>query len=127
MTADTKILLIEDEPEIRRFLRVSLTERGYEISEATNGAEGLQLAVSKSPDVIILDLGLPDMDGKDVARQLREWSNIPIIILSARDQETDKTDALDIGADDYLTKPFGIMELLARIRVALRHSSRTAS
>jgi two-component system, OmpR family, KDP operon response regulator KdpE len=123
---DPKILLIEDEPEIRRFLRVSLTDKGYQISEATNGAEGLQLAASKSPDVVILDLGLPDMDGKDVARQLREWSSVPIIILSARDQEMDKIDALDIGADDYLTKPFGIMELLARIRVALRHSAKTA-
>jgi len=118
--AKKKVLVIEDEPEIRRFLRVSLTEHGYTALEAVEGAEGLTLAAAEKPDLVILDLGLPDMDGTEVAQRIREWSKVPIIILSARGQETDKVAALDIGADDYLTKPFGIQELLARMRVALR-------
>ena len=118
--AKKKVLVIEDEPEIRRFLRVSLTEHGYAPLEAVEGAEGLTLAAAEKPDLVILDLGLPDMDGTEVASRIREWSSVPIIILSARGQETDKVTALDIGADDYLTKPFGIQELLARMRVALR-------
>ncbi|MBS1957583.1 MAG: response regulator [Cyanobacteria bacterium SZAS-4] len=118
------ILVVEDEPEIRRFLRVSLTGNGYQILEATKGEEALTLAADKKPDVIILDLGLPDIDGTEVAGKIREWSQVPIIILSARNQEVDKVAALDLGADDYLTKPFGVYELLARIKVALKHASR---
>src|SRR5262249_44546887 len=115
-----KVLVIEDEPEIRRFLRVSLTEHGYTPMEAVEGAEGVALAAAEKPDLVILDLGLPDMDGTEVAQRIREWSKVPIIILSARGQESDKVTALDMGADDYLTKPFGVQELLARMRVALR-------
>ncbi|MBI2812394.1 MAG: response regulator [Candidatus Melainabacteria bacterium] len=117
------ILIVEDEPEIRRFLRVSLTSNGYQLLEATRGAEALQLAAEKKPQLIILDLGLPDLDGTEVARKIREWSQVPIIILSARNQEVDKVTALELGADDYLTKPFGVYELLARIKVALKHAS----
>lgn len=116
----TRVLIIEDEPEIRRFLRVSLSEHGYLTLEAGEGGEGLTMAAAERPDLVILDLGLPDMDGMDVAKRIREWSKVPIIILSARGQETDKVTALDSGADDYLTKPFGVQELLARMRVALR-------
>jgi two-component system KDP operon response regulator KdpE len=119
-----KILVIEDEPEIRRFLRVSLTNNGYEALEATKGEEGIKLAASSKPQVVILDLGLPDMDGTEVAKKLREWSDVPIIVLSARDGENDKVNLLSVGADDYLTKPFGVPELLARINVALRHASK---
>ena len=119
-----KILVIEDEPEIRRFLRVSLTNNGFEALEATKGEEGISLAASAKPEVVILDLGLPDMDGTQVAKKLREWSDVPIIVLSARDGENDKVNLLAIGADDYLTKPFGVPELLARIHVALRHAAR---
>ena len=115
-----RILLIEDDPQIRRFLRASLGVQGYELIEAETGNEGLALAASQVPDVIILDLGLPDLEGLEVIRRLREWSSMPIIILSARGQERDKVANLDAGADDYLTKPFGMAELLARIRVALR-------
>ncbi|MBI3467203.1 MAG: response regulator [Planctomycetes bacterium] len=118
-----RILLIEDEQEIRRFLRVSLTARGYELLECTTGREGVLQAASQPPDAIILDLGLPDIDGMDVIRQVREWSGVPIIVLSARGQEQQKVAALDAGADDYLTKPFGVGELLARLRVALRHAA----
>jgi two-component system KDP operon response regulator KdpE len=120
------ILLIEDELPIRRFLRATLTSHAYQLVEATTGQEGLAQVASHQPDVIILDLGLPDIDGLDVTRQLREWTQTPIIVLSARGQERDKVAALDAGADDYLTKPFGVEELLARIRVALRHLARTA-
>ncbi len=120
------ILLVEDEPQIRRFLRVTLGEHGYRLVEASTGREGLTQVTTQPPDLIILDLGLPDMDGLDFARQVREWSTVPIIVLSARGQEKDKVAALDIGADDYLTKPFGVGELLARLRVALRHTARTA-
>jgi two-component system KDP operon response regulator KdpE len=119
--ADALILLIEDEPQMRRFLRVTLQSCGYRLVEAATGEEGLAHAATRSPDVILLDLGLPDLDGLEVTRRLREWSAVPIIVLSAREQERDKVGALDAGADDYLTKPFGAEELLARIRVALRH------
>lgn len=120
-TEGPKILLIEDEQEIRRFLRVSLNGHGYRLLESANGRDGVMQAASQQPDLIILDLGLPDIDGMEVISQVREWSKIPIIILSARGQEHQKVDALDAGADDYLTKPFSIGELVARIRVALRH------
>ncbi len=116
------ILLVEDDPHIRRFLRASLVTQGYELLEAGTGREGLALAASRVPDVILLDLGLPDMEGIEVIRQLRAWSGVPIIILSARGQERDKVLNLDAGADDYLTKPFGVGELLARMRVALRRA-----
>jgi two-component system KDP operon response regulator KdpE len=121
--ANPLILIIEDEPEIRRFLRVSLTNNGYQLLEAAKGQEGLDLAAEKKPSLIILDLGLPDMDGTEVASKIRQWSQVPIIILSARDQEGDKVKALEIGADDYLTKPFGVFELMARIKVALKHAT----
>ena len=114
------ILLIEDDPQIRRFLRASLVTQGYDLIEAGTGREGLALAASRVPDMVLLDLGLPDMEGMEVIIQLRTWSHVPIIILSARGQERDKVANLDAGADDYLTKPFGVGELLARIRVALR-------
>ncbi|MCU0685149.1 MAG: response regulator [Polyangiaceae bacterium] len=120
MTTEATLLLIEDEPQVRRFLRNTLPAHGYRLLEAETGAEGLQKASEHTPEVILLDLGLPDIDGTEVARRLREWSKAPIIVLSARGQETDKVEALDAGADDYLTKPFGTAELLARIRVALR-------
>jgi len=115
------ILLIEDEPQMQRFLRIVLQGQGYSFIEAQTGQEGLVQAATRSPDIILLDLGLPDIDGLEVTRRLREWSDIPIIVISAREQEQDKIKALDAGADDYLTKPFGAGELLARIRVAMRH------
>lgn len=115
------ILLIEDEPQMSRFLRITLQGHGYRLIDATTGAEGLIQAATRNPDVVLLDLGLPDMDGIDVTKRLREWSLVPVIVISAREQEDDKVKALDAGADDYLTKPFGAGELLARIRVALRH------
>jgi two-component system KDP operon response regulator KdpE len=120
------ILVIEDELPIRRFLRATLTNHAYQLIEAATGHDGLAQAASRQPDLIVLDLGLPDIDGLDVTQQLREWSQTPIIVLSARGQERDKVAALDAGADDYLTKPFGVEELLARIRVALRHLTRAA-
>ena len=115
------ILLIEDEPQMRRFLRVSLQSQGYDLIEASSGEEGIVQSATRKPDVILLDLGLPDLDGLEVLGRIREWSQTPVIILSAREQEQDKIRALDAGADDYLTKPFSAGELLARIRVALRH------
>jgi two-component system KDP operon response regulator KdpE len=118
------ILVIDDEPQILRAIRTILTEKQFQVNTASRGEEGLALAAASEPDLIILDLGLPDMDGVEVCQRLREWTQIPIIILSVRDSERDKVAALDMGADDYLTKPFGIEELLARVRVALRHSSR---
>lgn len=121
-TNDPLVLVIEDETPIRRFLRASLAEEGYRIEEATSGEEGIKKAVAQPPDFVILDLGLPGLDGQDVLRRLREWLTAPIIILSARDQEKQKVEALDAGADDYLTKPFGMGELLARMRTALRHA-----
>jgi two-component system KDP operon response regulator KdpE len=121
-----RILVIDDERAIRRFLRVSLTAHGYQVFEASTAQEGLETTAAVRPDLIILDLGLPDLDGIDVTRQLREWSKIPIVILSVRGQDDDKIAALDAGADDYLTKPFSTGELLARIRVAMRHGTRPA-
>jgi two-component system KDP operon response regulator KdpE len=116
-------LLIEDEMEMRRFLRAALQSHDYQLVEATTAREGLAQAAGRNPDVILLDLGLPDGDGIDLTRRIREWSKVPIIVLSARGREEDKVAALDAGADDYLTKPFGVGELLARLRVALRHST----
>jgi two-component system KDP operon response regulator KdpE len=123
--ADEKgqILLIEDESQMRRFLRVILQGHGYKVVESVTGENGLNEAAVRNPDVILLDLGLPDIDGLVVTQRLREWSEIPIIVISAREQEMDKVKALDAGADDYLTKPFGVGELLARIRVAMRHKA----
>ena len=118
---DLQVLLVEDEPQMRRFLRSSLPAHGYELVEAGSGREAIAQAGARNPDIILVDLGLPDMDGVEVTRQLREFSKAPIIVLSARGQERDKVDALDAGADDYLTKPFGLSELLARMRVARRH------
>src|SRR4051795_4944163 len=127
MSADRpRVLLIEDEPEIRQFIRVSLDASDYLVQEATTGREGLLQCRSQPPDVVVLDLGLPDISGFEVIQQLRVWSTVPIIIVSARGQETDKVAALDAGADDYLTKPFGVGELLARLRVMLRRQARTA-
>jgi len=120
------ILLVEDEPQMRRFLRAALTSNDYRLVEAATAKEGLAHAAARNPDLILLDLGLPDRDGLEVARELREWSTTPIIVISARGQEQDKVKALGLGADDYLTKPFGVDELLARIRVALRHAARAA-
>ncbi|HLK14638.1 MAG TPA: response regulator, partial [Fimbriimonadaceae bacterium] len=122
MAEPTKILVIDDEVAIRRFLRASLDPKHYDLLEAGDGASGMRTAASENPSVLLLDLGLPDMDGIDVVRKLREWSQVPVIVLSARGQERDKVAALDAGADDYLTKPFGIGELMARIRVAVRHA-----
>jgi two-component system, OmpR family, KDP operon response regulator KdpE len=121
------ILVIEDEQPIRRFLRASLTTEGYRLVEAATGEEGLRLAAQQPPDLVILDLGLPGLDGQEVLRQLREWLSAPIIVLSAREHETQKIQALDNGADDYVTKPFGIGELLARMRTALRHANQTGT
>jgi len=121
------VLVVEDEPQVMRFLRVSLPSQGYRLVEASSAEKALVEAASWSPDLVLLDLGLPDMDGVDVARRLREWSKAPIIVLSARGQEKDKIQALDAGADDYLTKPFGVGELLARMRVALRNAARSAA
>ena len=116
------MLIIDDEVSIRRLLRHSLDAKDYELLEAENGRQGIQLAATENPAVILLDLGLPDIDGVEVARSIREFSEVPIIVLSARGREQDKIDALDSGANDYVTKPFGIGELLARVRVALRYS-----
>ncbi len=126
MTNAPHILVIDDEPQILRAIRTILTEKGFRVTTASRGEEGLTLAATNEPDLIILDLGLPDMDGVEVCTRLREWTQTPIIILSVRDSERDKVAALDMGADDYLTKPFGIEELLARVRVALRHSGRAS-
>lgn len=121
------VLLVEDELQMRRFLRASLKSRGYRLVESETGSDALAQAATHNPDVVLLDLGLPDMDGLEVTRRLREWTATPIIVLSARGQEEDKIGALDGGADDYLTKPFSVPELLARIRVALRHKARTGA
>lgn len=121
------ILLIEDEPQMRRFLRITLQSQGYRLVEAATAQEGLMQASTRNPDVVLLDLGLPDLDGLEVTKRLREWTQTPIIVISAREQEQDKVRALDAGADDYLTKPFNAGELLARIRVALRHLARRSA
>ena len=123
---DPVVVLIEDEPQIRRFLRATLTSQGYRLFEAATAADGLVEVASRQPDVVIVDLGLPDLDGLEVIRRLREWSKVPVIVLSARGQERDKVTALDAGADDYVSKPFSAGELLARLRVALRHAAGAA-
>ncbi|RNC29167.1 MAG: KDP operon transcriptional regulatory protein KdpE [Candidatus Dichloromethanomonas elyunquensis] len=121
-TNGPRVLIVDDESQIRRFLRVSLTSHGYEVKDVGTGKEALDEAVIFGPELIILDLGLPDLDGLEVLRLVRDWSKVPIIVLSAKEQEAAKISALDSGADDYVTKPFGLGELLARIRAALRHS-----
>jgi two-component system KDP operon response regulator KdpE len=121
------VLVVEDEPEIRRFLRTSLGAEGYRVVEAETGERGAIEAGTQKPDLAIVDLGLPDIDGVEVIRRIRAWSPMPIVVLSARAQEQSKVGALDAGADDYITKPFGVGELLARVRVALRHASRAPS
>ena len=120
---NSRILVVDDEPEIRRFLRASLRAQQYEVLEASNGTQALELVTQRQPDLMILDLGLPDIDGVEITRRIREWSQVPIIILSVRDREKDKIEALDVGADDYLTKPFGVGELMARMRVVMRRIS----
>ncbi len=122
---ESTILVIEDEAPIRHFIQTTLSGAGYRVVDAESGKEGLTQAMAWNPDVVLLDLGLPDIDGLEVIRRLREWTSRPIIVLTARSQEHDKVAALDLGADDYLTKPFGIEELLARMRVALRRTART--
>ena len=121
-----RVLVVDDEKAIRRFLHAALTAQGYVVSEAADGWEALNAVIAQRPEIVILDLGLPDMDGVEVTRRLREWTQIPIIILSVREQETDKISALDAGADDYLTKPFSSGELMARMRVAIRRSAQAA-
>ena len=120
-----RVLVIDDEPQIRKLLKVSLGAHGYDVHESMSGMDSVVQAADIKPDLVILDLGLPDIDGKEVVRRLREWSDVPILILTARDQEKEKIDALDSGADDYITKPFSIGELLARIRVSMRRSAHT--
>lgn len=120
-----RVLVIDDEPQIRKLLKVSLAAHGYDIHEAVTGADAVIQVANIKPDLVILDLGLPDMDGKEVMRRLREWSDVPVLVLTARDQEKEKIDALDAGADDYITKPFSIGELLARMRVSVRRSAHT--
>jgi len=127
VTPGPLILVIEDEPQVRRFLRATLGSHGYRVVEVTTAQEALAEATTRIPDVVLLDLGLPDLDGIEVVGRLREWATMPIIVVSARGKEEDKIHALDAGADDYLTKPFGAGELLARIRVALRHRGRAAA
>lgn len=122
MTGKIQVLLIEDDKSIASFIITSLSGNGYRVTHALNGKEGLSLAASKCPSVILLDLGLPDMDGCDVLLKLRSWCNVPVIVISARTREQDKVKALDLGADDYIAKPFGTAELMARIRTSLRHS-----
>ena len=122
-----RILVVDDEPQIQRFLKPALKAAGYDVVEAATGGEALKAVATAAPDLVILDLGLPDMDGKEVVANLRGWTTIPIIILSARERESEKIAALDLGADDYIEKPFGIGELTARIRTALRHRERAAA
>ena len=126
MNIREKILVVEDEKSIAHFISTVLNNNGYEAMQAVSGTEALSMISSHCPDLIILDLGLPDMDGLDILRKLREWSSLPVVVVSARSYEKDKVQALDLGADDYLTKPFGTDELLARVRTAIRHT-RTAS
>lgn len=122
MNPKYSVLLIEDEENIRSFISTTLKNQGYKITTASTGTDGLQLCASLCPDVVLLDLGLPDLDGMDVIEKLREWSSTPVIVISARSHEQEKARALDAGADDYIVKPFGTVELLARIRTSLRHS-----
>lgn len=124
MSAETHVVLIEDEPHIRRFVRTTLEAEGWRVHEADSGGNGLVEAGTRKPDLLIVDLGLPDMDGVDVIREFRGWSGAPVLILSARTDEHEKVDALDAGADDYLTKPFGVAELAARVRALLRRHLR---
>ena len=124
---DERVLIVDDEPAIRRFLRVTLTAQAYNTIEAASGQEALSKAATDKPDIIVLDIGLPDINGIEVTRLLRQWTQIPIIILSVRGAESDKIAALDAGADDYLTKPFGVGELMARLRAALRRAAQTTS
>ena len=126
MNIREKILVVEDEKSISHFISTVLNNNGYEAMQARSGSEAMSMISSHCPDLIILDLGLPDMEGLDILRQLREWSSLPVVVVSARSHEKDKVEALDMGADDYLTKPFGTDELLARVRTAIRHT-RTAS
>ncbi|HEY4091498.1 MAG TPA: response regulator transcription factor [Luteibacter sp.] len=119
-----RVLVIDDEAQIRRFLDIGLRAEGYQVVLAATGAEGLGMAATQSPDVVVLDIGLPDMEGHEVLRELRMWSQVPVVMLSVRDAETEKVKALDIGANDYVTKPFGIQELMARLRVLLRQSAK---
>lgn len=121
-----RVLVVDDEPQIQRFLKPSLAAAGYEVFAVATGAGALKAAATQSPDVILLDLGLPDMDGKDVIAELRTWTKVPIVVLSARDREAEKIAALDLGADDYVNKPFAIGELMARLRTALRHATQCA-
>jgi two-component system KDP operon response regulator KdpE len=121
MSASTRILVVDDEPQIQRFLKLGLEAGGFAVSAAATAADAIRQIAQSAPDLVLLDLGLPDLDGKDVIRQARAFSRVPIIIVSARDREAEKIEALDLGADDYVNKPFGIGELLARIRAALRH------
>lgn len=116
-----RVLVVDDEPAIHRFMAPALAANGYETLRADTGEQAITLAVNRAPDIIVLDLGLPDMDGKEVIRRLREWSDIPVVVLSARDREAEKIEALDLGADDFVNKPFGVGELMARLRAALRH------
>ena len=125
MNIEKKLLVIEDEVAILKFLRSTLEQSGWEVLEARTGRMGLEMAASRKPDVILLDLGLPDQDGLDVLKALRKWTSAPVIIISARGQEKDKISGLDSGAEDYLTKPFGVAELMARLRVALRHAEQS--
>ena len=122
MSQGATILVIDDEPQIRKFLRISLVSQGYNVLEAATGADGLSQAALKQPDMLVLDLGLPDMDGQQVLREFREWSNVPVLVLSVRASEVQKVEALDAGANDYVTKPFGIQEFLARVRALLRQA-----
>jgi len=127
MTPGPTLLVIDDEPQIRKFLRIALMSQGYRVIEAGTGGEGLQQAALERPDILVLDLGLPDMDGQQVLRELREWSTVPVIVLSVRASEAQKVEALDNGANDYVTKPFGIQEFLARIRALLRQVPHAAA
>jgi two-component system KDP operon response regulator KdpE len=122
--AAPRVLVIDDEAQIRRFLDIGLRAEGYQVVLAATGAEGLGLAATQSPDVVVLDIGLPDMEGHDVLRELRTWTQVPVLMLSVRDAETEKVKALDHGANDYVTKPFGIQELMARLRVLLRQGAK---
>jgi two-component system, OmpR family, KDP operon response regulator KdpE len=127
MNNKAKILIVEDEPNICTFITTALNANGYKVLQCATGKEALAMIPSHCPDIILLDLGLPDIDGFEILEQVRSWTSIPIIIVSARDQETEKVKALDLGADDYITKPFGTSELLARIRTALRHNTKSES